>query len=123
MKAFVERETVPAMTLEMDHGGVGAIEFRRLLSSIDFVAPIDFVDFTVVAPGSAIGVHEHVNNDEIYCIAKGMPMVWVEGEERRLHPGSISVVRSGQRHGLTNDTDGPVEIFVVQVRYLGLQHG
>jgi mannose-6-phosphate isomerase-like protein (cupin superfamily) len=84
------------------------IEFRRLLTRSDFATPVDFVDFTVIPPGSTIGLHDHHGNEEIYFIVSGQPRVAVNGEEIRLH--------SGQAHELVNDTDENVEMFVIQVK-------
>ena len=102
--------------MERNHGGTGPIEFRRLLTQSDFETPIDFVDYTIIPPGSTIGVHEHNGNEEIYFVVSGKPRINVDGQERRVERGSIAVVRSGQMHRLVNDTDENVAIFVIQVR-------
>ena len=117
MQRFVSLQEVDAQKVERNHGGTGPIEFRRLLTRSDFAAPIDFVDFTVIPPGSTIGIHQHNGNEEIYFIAAGNPLVGVDDQETRLTRGSIAVVRSGQTHHLLNDTGENVEIFVIQVRH------
>jgi glyoxylate utilization-related uncharacterized protein len=114
--AFVRLADVPAIVLIADHGGLGPIAFRRLLTDCAFASAIDFVDLSVIPPGSAIGAHEHLDTEELYFIMAGTPLVTVNGDCRRLSRGDLSVVRSGQRHELVNDTAEPVEIFVVQVR-------
>ena len=117
MQRFVCLEEIIAREVERDHGGTGPIEFRRLLTRSDFETPIDFVDYTIIPPGSSIGVHEHEGNDEIYFIVSGKPRIDVDGCERRIEGGGIAVVRSGQKHSLVNDTDENVAIFVIQVRH------
>jgi len=116
MKCFAEIQDKPAEVLEANHGGLGPIHFRRLLTELDFLAPVDFVDFTVIPPGSTIGFHEHRGNDELYFIASGAPLMRVGDEHRRLVRGSVSVVHSGESHQLINDTQENVEILVIQVR-------
>jgi len=106
----------PARIVEDDHRGHGPIHFRRLFDSPDFGAPVDFVDFTLIPPGSSIGYHRHVGNEELYLIVRGRPLVKVGNETRRLHPGDVAVVRSQQCHGLINDGNTEVAIFVVQIR-------
>src|SRR5213082_3181787 len=118
MRRFVSIREVDSQTIDGNHGGRGPIEFRRLLTQADFATSVDFVDFTVVPPGSTIGAHEHSGNEEIYFISAGAPRISVDGEERRLEEGSIAVVHSGQTHQLINDTSENVEIFVIQVRQL-----
>jgi mannose-6-phosphate isomerase-like protein (cupin superfamily) len=116
MRDFVLLKDVSPRTLNANHDGYGPIEFRRLLNQSDFSSPIDFVDFTIIPAGSTIGAHRHDGNDEIYFIVEGSPRVAIDGNERRLEPGGIAVVRSGQTHGLVNDSKLPVKIFVIQVR-------
>ncbi len=116
MQRFVQVRDVPAHVLERNHGGEGLIYFRRLVSHREFAAPIDFVDYSVIPPGSAIGLHQHNGNEEIYFIAAGRPRVRVNGEEQRLEPGSIAIVHSAQSHELINDGPDSVEMFVIQVR-------
>jgi len=117
MRCFSEIEDNPAEKLERNHGGFGPILFRRLMTAADFLAPVDFVDYTIIPSGSTIGKHEHQGNDEVYFVASGAPLIKVGDEERRVERGSITVVHSGQSHQLVNDTRDDVEIFVIQVRH------
>ena len=109
------RETLP-LTRSNEHGGTGEILFRRLLDSSGVGTAIDFVDYTIVPPGSVIGRHEHVGNEELYFIIEGKPVIRINTNESRLEKGSISVVRNGQSHELINDTNNDVIILVIQVR-------
>jgi quercetin dioxygenase-like cupin family protein len=113
--SFVSTLETPAIERTGEHGGEGPIEFRRLLTASAFAAAVDFVDFTVIPPGTTIGKHYHVGNEELYYVAAGRPLVCVNGDERRLDARDVAVVRSGQWHELRNDTEDDVEIFVVQV--------
>ncbi|HYK53047.1 MAG TPA: cupin domain-containing protein [Candidatus Eremiobacteraceae bacterium] len=115
MKCFASLEEVPPVQREREHDGFGPIVFRRMLSSDSFETNIDFVDVTTIPPGSVIGRHQHRGNEELYYIAAGDPLVRVDGDERRLHRGAIAVVHSEGWHELVNDTEQPVEIFVIQV--------
>jgi mannose-6-phosphate isomerase-like protein (cupin superfamily) len=114
--AFVRHGDRPPIRRQAEHGGLGEIAFRRLLAAGAFSSAIDFVDASVIMPGSTIGRHQHVQTEELYYIVDGTPIVTVDGDSRRLSRGDVSVVRSGQWHELVNDTAQAVEIFVVQVR-------
>jgi quercetin dioxygenase-like cupin family protein len=98
-----------------EHDGHGPIVFRRLLTSADFAAPVDFVDVTWIPPGSTIGMHRHERSEELYIVIAGEPRVEVDGEERRLGVGDVAVVHAGGRHALVNDTAADVAIAVVQL--------
>ena len=113
---FVFPATSEPVSRSGEHGGRGPISYRRLMTEGEFETKIDFVDFTVIPPGSTIGLHEHQGNEEIYFIAAGRPLVRVDGQEARLSRGCLAVVRNGGRHELINDTPEDVEILVIQVR-------
>jgi mannose-6-phosphate isomerase-like protein (cupin superfamily) len=115
VKHFISINQVSPLKLKSDHGGNGAILFRRLLTDDEFVSPIDFIDYTIIPTKCEIGTHQHVNNEEIYFIVSGTPLVIINGDEKRLESGSIAVVRSEQTHSLVNDTDSDVVILVIQV--------
>ncbi|HEY7211967.1 MAG TPA: cupin domain-containing protein [Bryobacteraceae bacterium] len=117
MRRFASVSETPSCERCNEHNGSGPIQFRRILDSAEFESPIDFVDYTRILPGSTIGRHEHHQNEEIYFIAAGTPLMRVSGEEARLQPGSFSVVRSGEWHELINDTESAVEILVIQVAH------
>ena len=115
MRTFVIAEETGGESLLGDHGGVGTLEFRRLMVADEFSSSIDFVDYTIIPAGSTIGLHQHTGNEELYLIVSGVAVVTVEQEERQLTRGSIGIVRSGQSHKLRNGGDSPVAMFVVQV--------
>jgi mannose-6-phosphate isomerase-like protein (cupin superfamily) len=114
-KVFASVNDVEPCERWNDHGGQGPIAFRRIFQESDFESAIDFIDYTVIPPGSAIGRHEHHGNEEVYFVASGSPLMRVNGQARRLYGGSFSVVRSGEWHELVNDTCANVEILVFQV--------
>lgn len=116
MRKFVSSSDVAPIQRVAEHGGSGPIAFRRLIDSGEFDTNVDFLDLTVIPPGSTIGRHEHHDNEELYFIVNGDPLVRVDGAERRLHRTDVAIVRSGGSHELINDSGHDVEIFVVQVR-------
>lgn len=113
--SFVHANRLAASVIAAEHGGLGSIGFRRLQDGAAFGSAIDFVDFTIVPPGSTIGRHLHVGNEELYLIAEGRPFVCVGTEARRLEPGDLAIVRANESHELRNDTNESVKLFVVQV--------
>lgn len=116
MNSYVSLSDIPAIERSQEHGGWGSITFRRLLDSGHFQTPVDFVDFTIVPPGSSIGRHTHRGSEELYFIASGTPLMRVSGQERRISRGSVAFVHNDGWHELVNDTSENVEILVIQVR-------
>jgi mannose-6-phosphate isomerase-like protein (cupin superfamily) len=103
------------ITRSQEHGGIGQVQFRRIFADDVFQSPIDFVDFTTIPAGATIGCHEHHGNEELYYVARGRPTVILNGEKRRLEQGCFTIVRDGECHELINDSDGDVDILVIQV--------
>jgi hypothetical protein len=64
MRRFVCPVLDHASQVLNDHGGRGPILFHRVLPGSEFRSKIDFVDCTVIPPGSTIGPHEHHGNEE-----------------------------------------------------------
>ena len=116
MNPYVSVTDVESVERSEEHGGSGTITFRRLLDTNCFEAPVDFVDFTIVPPGSSIGRHTHHGNEELYFVASGNPLMRVSGRQQRVSRGSVAVVRNDGWHELINDTSENVEILVIQVR-------
>lgn len=97
------------------HGGDGTILFRRVLEGAVFHGPWNFVDYAVVPPGSSIGLHRHRGNEELYLILEGEGTMHLDGEEFPVRAGHVVVNRDGGTHGLRNESDGPLRLFVVEV--------
>ena len=72
----------------------------------------------VLAPGSSVGWHQHVNDTEPYYILRGEGD-FIEGDsenERRVthvHAGEVCVIRVGQWHSLENNSDGELEFIAL----------
>jgi mannose-6-phosphate isomerase-like protein (cupin superfamily) len=98
------------------HQGEGEILFNRVFSEETFRGPWNFVDYAVVPPGASIGIHTHGNNEELYLVLEGEGLLHLDGEEFRVGPGSVILNRPKGTHGLRNDGEEALKIFVVEVR-------
>jgi mannose-6-phosphate isomerase-like protein (cupin superfamily) len=112
---IVDAFALQSSVVEADHNGRGPIQFRRAYDRRDLRGIADFVDATLVPPGSSIGVHRHERSLEIYFVVRGSPLVTIDGRPHRLGPGGLCLVHPGGSHGLVNDTTADVAILVVQV--------
>ena len=72
----------------------------------------------VLAPGSSVGWHQHVNDTEPYYILRGEGD-FIEGDSEndrrvtRVHAGEVCVIRVGQWHSLENNSDGELEFIAL----------
>jgi mannose-6-phosphate isomerase-like protein (cupin superfamily) len=80
-----------------------------------FASPCNYVDYAVLPPGATIGVHRHGRDEELYLVLEGSGVMHRDGEEFRVGPGSLVVNRAGGTHGLRNDGDVPLRLFVVEI--------
>lgn len=97
------------------HGGQGDYFVRTLLSDVPDSA-FKYVRDLTLYPGSSIGEHPHVGDDEIYFVISGTGIMVVDGEEQRLGPGSVVLTPSGSSHGLRNSGEEDLRIFVACAR-------
>jgi len=112
---FLNGADIPLRKVMHNHGGIGEIEFKRLMMKNNFQGPIDFIDYSIIRPGNTIGAHKHFGNEEIYFIIEGSPKVTINDETRELKTGDVAVVHSGDEHELINDSGAQVAILVIQV--------
>jgi mannose-6-phosphate isomerase-like protein (cupin superfamily) len=98
------------------HDGVGRIEAVRALADADFETNLQFVDYAELPPGSAIGVHRHGDDEELYFIIEGEGLMTVDGHQHRVRAGDLILNARHGEHGLRNDTTVPIRLLVWQVR-------
>lgn len=97
------------------HDGLGEIGFHRVFEQTFFRAACHFVDYAVLPPGASIGVHRHGEDEEIYLVLSGSGLMILDGVEHRVGAGSVIVNRPGGAHGLLNDGDADLRLFVVEI--------
>ncbi|KUK13762.1 MAG: cupin domain-containing protein [Synergistetes bacterium] len=66
-----------------------------------------------IPPGSSIGYHQHVGEEEVYLILKGRGEVNDNGEISEVKSGDMVLTRSGFYHGIRNIGDEPLELFAM----------
>jgi mannose-6-phosphate isomerase-like protein (cupin superfamily) len=97
------------------HGGTGSIATERVLGGPPATA-CDFVDLTVVPPGSTIGVHTHSPHDEeFYVVISGSGEMYLDGRIFSVGSGDVIRNRPGGTHGLRNVGEEDVRLVVIQV--------
>jgi mannose-6-phosphate isomerase-like protein (cupin superfamily) len=111
----VRRLAEQALARVCAHGGEGTIDFARVFTAADFASAIQFVDYATLPPGSSIGRHTHGRNEELYLVLEGAGTMHLDGTDFQVGPGSVILNRAGGTHGLRNDSDAPIRIFVVEV--------
>ncbi len=102
------------------HDGEGRIGVARVAVAGDLAAPCNFIDVAELPPGTSIGRHRHASDEEeLYLVLEGSGTMWRDGEEFRVGPGDLVRNRPGGAHGLVNDGDGPLRLFVIELAVPG----
>ncbi len=113
-----DRANLGAVPLErvVAHGGRGHIGVHRLFGAADVDGGCNFVDTAVLPPGTSIGRHRHApTEEEYYLVLRGSGTMYRDGEEFRVASGDLVRNGPGGEHGLENDGDEPLELFVFEV--------
>ncbi len=96
---------------DSSHGGSGKFAVRTLLEE-EFQSNLAYVRELVLKPNSSIGIHEHQGDEEIYYIVSGQGLMTVDNEKRNVKPGDVILTKSGSSHGLLNEGNEDLKIFV-----------
>lgn len=69
-----------------------------------FASPHMFYDLYCLEPGQAQKVHAHEGSDKVYLVLEGTVRVTVGQGEAELTAGQAIIARSGEPHGVRNDS-------------------
>ncbi|WP_105317973.1 cupin domain-containing protein [Thermus tenuipuniceus] len=72
-----------------------------------------FFDLYALLPGQAQKVHAHEGSDKVYYVLEGEVVVRIGKEEVLLVPGMAALARSGETHGVRNESANPALLLVV----------
>ena len=113
-----ERTNIFAVDLnrEIAHGGIGEILTRRIVGANDNSSRCNFIDYTIVPPGSTIGIHTHSHREEeYYLILSGTGKMSCDGRVFTVSAGDLIRNPPGGTHGLENTGVDPITLFVFEV--------
>ncbi len=67
----------------------------------------------VIPPGSSIGYHQHLGDEEVYLILRGKGEVNDNGQVKTASPGDLVLTRSGEYHGIKNVGSEDLELLAI----------
>jgi mannose-6-phosphate isomerase-like protein (cupin superfamily) len=87
--------------------------FHRISGRNELAGPCNFIDLAEIPPGASIGRHTHEKEEEeFYLVLQGQGRMWQDGEEFAVREGDLVRNPPGGEHGLANNGEGPLRIFV-----------
>jgi mannose-6-phosphate isomerase-like protein (cupin superfamily) len=95
-------------------GGTGEILVGDMFTAAELGEAWDFVQCVKLPPGSAIGLHAHGRDEEIYYIMGGRGTMTTDEGVHQIGPGTATLCKSGGRHSLENISDSEMTVLVAQ---------
>lgn len=80
------------------HDGEGVLLCKDLLDGAGSKF-FEFMHSDELPAGVAIGIHEHINNEEVYYLISGKGILTYDGVEYEMLAGDISLCKDGHSHG------------------------
>ena len=98
-------------------GGSGAVMVRHYLKPEEVKARTRLCAELTLPPGASIGVHDHVDEDEIYLVQKGRGLMTDGGKEFEVAEGDAILTGQGASHSIKNTGSGELVITAVIIKY------
>lgn len=121
---FSERSTMikraEQQTLETRtnmRGGTGTIAFRHYFTKDEMQAPCRLFAQITIPPEGSIGLHEHLNEDEVYIVQHGRGMLIDGDREIAVSAGDAILTGNGASHAVRNSGSEDLVILAVIVQY------
>ena len=93
--------------------GVGYIDFKQIATSEELFNKIKMYSTLTINPGSSIGYHSHVGEEEIMLINKGSGLYNDDGKESVVEQGDVTICFENHYHSITNNTNEDLQIVAI----------
>ncbi|HOW87033.1 MAG TPA: cupin domain-containing protein [Candidatus Omnitrophota bacterium] len=114
IKKSSERETEVRKNMR---GGTGEITVRHYFKPEEIKARTRLCSELILPPGTSIGVHDHVDEDEIYIIQKGRGIMTDGGKEFPVAAGDAILTGQGASHSIRNAGNEDLVVTAVIIKY------
>ena len=86
------------------------LEFERYFEVVMQTDEAQAAEMTV-APGRQVGGPEnyHTDSDQWLFVVSGTGVATVDGDDERIEAGDLIRIEAGERHGIENDGDEPLQ--------------
>jgi len=102
---------------EQMRGGKGSVEITHIFKQDELKGKARLCAKITINPGCSIGLHEHVNEEEIFYIIKGKALIDDNGTKQEAGPGDAILTGGGATHAVENTGNEPLEMMAVILLY------
>jgi quercetin dioxygenase-like cupin family protein len=89
----------------------------------NFETGLQYIDCVILKPNESIGIHTHGEDEEIYVILKGYGNLYSNGQNIKVKPGDVIVNSFHDTHGLENNSNIDMELFIFDVAKMEGENG
>lgn len=97
--------------------GKGKVSVTHVLRQIQMRGKCRFFGRMVINSGCSIGLHKHIEEEEIYYILGGRGIVEDNGIKQEVKAGDVILTGGGASHSIENTYDEPLEVLGIILVY------
>ncbi len=105
---------IPSATLSNVRGGEGELFLEYLATPEEMYDHASSFCKATLYPGSSIGKHQHIGNEEIFYILSGTAEYIDDDETYQIGPGDVTICQDQHFHGMTNNSQENV-VYIAEV--------
>lgn len=98
-------------------GAPGEVTVRNYFKKEEMNIPCRLCAELTLPPGAGIGLHEHVNEDEIFIVQRGTGIITDNGTDVAVGAGDAIVTGKGGSHAVQNNGKEDLVITAIIVEY------
>lgn len=98
-------------------GGKGSVEITHIFKQDELKGHARLCAKIAINPGCSIGVHQHLEEEEIFYVISGRGRVDDNGTNKEVNAGDGILTGGGAVHGIENIGDEPLVLFAVILLY------
>lgn len=98
-------------------GGAGEVTIRHYFKPEEIRARTRLCSELILPPGASIGLHDHVEEDEIYLIQKGRGIMNDGGKEITVEAGDAILTGQGASHSIKNTGAEDLVVTAIIIKY------
>ena len=103
---------------EKMRGGTGSVKIETLWApGTELKSKTRLCARMTLLPGSSIGYHDHVNEEEVYVVVSGTGIVVEDGQRFPVAAGDTILTGNGAGHSIEATDSGPLVILATIMLY------
>ncbi len=97
--------------------GEGIIKIIHFFKKEDFKANVRLCAKLIIQPSCSIGLHQHIDEDEVFIILKGKGILFDGKKENIVGEGDAILTGKGEAHSVKNIGEENLEIIAFIAKY------